>query len=293
MRIVFTDLDGTLLDHETYRYSAACPALKALRRRDIPLILVSSKTRAELEPLAQQLELSHPLIPENGSAVFIPLDYFPTKLLGPEWQQRGRYRVLTLGQPYDQIRAALAQIKTALANTPVRGFGDWSVAEVAAATGLSPDEAARARQREYSEPFTCEAQPDLLRGVVAAVSGSRQSAGLSRVPLSLQRGGRFWCLTGPADKGQAVSILLSCYRRQYGPVTSLGLGDGPNDLPLLQSVDQAVVIPGQRLQELWDQRQSHWSLAPAPGPEGWNEAVLSWLEHAPLSLSLNSAEAGA
>ncbi|MBD2103786.1 mannosyl-3-phosphoglycerate phosphatase [Leptolyngbya sp. FACHB-261] len=279
MRIVFTDLDGTLLDHETYRYSAALPALSALCRRDVPLILVSSKTRAELELLAQQLKLNHPLIPENGSAVFIPHDYFPAKLLGSEWLWRGRYRVLELGVPYDQVRAALHQVRAALKEVSIEGFGDWSVEQVAAATGLPLEDAARAHKREYTEPFLCEAiQPDLLQGVVAAVSHSRLAAGLSRVPLNLQRGGRFWSLTGPADKGQAVRILLSCYRRQYGPVTCLGLGDSPNDLPLLQAVDRAVVIPGRRSADVWSQRGNGWTLAPAAGPEGWNEAVLAWLE---------------
>jgi phosphoglycolate phosphatase-like HAD superfamily hydrolase len=35
--IVFSDLDGTLLDHETYLFDAAQPALNALKARDIPL----------------------------------------------------------------------------------------------------------------------------------------------------------------------------------------------------------------------------------------------------------------
>ena len=46
--VVFSDLDGTLLDHSTYSWKAAAPALAALRDRGIPLILASSKTSAEI-----------------------------------------------------------------------------------------------------------------------------------------------------------------------------------------------------------------------------------------------------
>ncbi len=42
--LVFTDLDGTLLNHDDYSWEAARPALEELQRQSIPLILVSSKT---------------------------------------------------------------------------------------------------------------------------------------------------------------------------------------------------------------------------------------------------------
>ena len=41
--LVFTDLDGTLLD-EDYGWAAARPAVEALQAASIPIILNSSKT---------------------------------------------------------------------------------------------------------------------------------------------------------------------------------------------------------------------------------------------------------
>ncbi len=64
--LVATDLDGTLLDRETYDFAPARPALDALRERGVPLVLVSSKTRAEMEPLA---EASAPGARRAGSVV--------------------------------------------------------------------------------------------------------------------------------------------------------------------------------------------------------------------------------
>ena len=47
--VVFTDLDGTLLRHEDFDWSPAREALAELARRRIPLVIASSKTRAEIE----------------------------------------------------------------------------------------------------------------------------------------------------------------------------------------------------------------------------------------------------
>jgi mannosyl-3-phosphoglycerate phosphatase len=43
MQTVFTDLDGTLLDHETYSWEAARPALERLELSGILWILVTRK----------------------------------------------------------------------------------------------------------------------------------------------------------------------------------------------------------------------------------------------------------
>lgn len=57
VRLVFTDLDGTLLDHETYSFAPAAEALAALKARGVPLVLASSKTAAEIAELHRALGL--------------------------------------------------------------------------------------------------------------------------------------------------------------------------------------------------------------------------------------------
>ena len=47
--LVFTDLDGTLLDHRIYSFEDALPALDFCRKTHVPVILISSKTRAEMD----------------------------------------------------------------------------------------------------------------------------------------------------------------------------------------------------------------------------------------------------
>src|SRR5690606_30108664 len=72
MIVVFSDLDGTLLDHKSYSFEPARPALALLSARGIPLILASSKTEAEMRPIAVAMGIDHPMIVENGAGVAFP-----------------------------------------------------------------------------------------------------------------------------------------------------------------------------------------------------------------------------
>jgi len=74
--VIFTDLDGTLLDRKTYSWEEAVQALDSCRRSSVPVILASSKTGAEMEVIRRRLSLSDPYISENGGAVFFPVESF-------------------------------------------------------------------------------------------------------------------------------------------------------------------------------------------------------------------------
>jgi mannosyl-3-phosphoglycerate phosphatase len=132
--IFFTDLDGCLLDSATYSFEEARPALDALRSVNIPV-----KTRAEIEPLRQRLDHHDPFIVENGAAIFVPLDTFDFPL--ERSRRRSSYHIIELGTPYALLRDVLKQIEDAV-DTPLRGFGDLSLDDVMAATGLSREDAA-------------------------------------------------------------------------------------------------------------------------------------------------------
>src|SRR5215218_900626 len=81
-KVVFTDIDGTLIDINTAEYGKKTKRLiSIMRERNIPLILTSAKTRIEQDKIRDDLGLTDPFIIENGGAVFIPNDYFPEKFL--------------------------------------------------------------------------------------------------------------------------------------------------------------------------------------------------------------------
>lgn len=263
--VIFTDLDGTLLDAETYSFDAARPALALIAQLGIPLICTSSKTRAEIEVLRRELGNHHPFISENGGGVFIPSRYFSgDNRTTTRTATIGDYEALLLGRPYAEIRARFAELRDAH-HARVRGFGDMNAAQVAALTGLAEMDAARARQRDFEEPFVFDGPPD------QAFLHAIEAQGLHWTQ------GRIFHILGDHDKGRAVRLLLDRYRTAYGEVTSIGLGDGYNDLPMLATVDRAVLIrhPDGSPNGGFDQRIDLPGLTKTElaGPAGWNEAV--------------------
>jgi len=259
--VIFTDLDGTLLDDESYSCQEALPALSLVSSRNIPLIFCSSKTRAELEEYRSHLDNAHPFIAENGGGIFIPRGYFTVPV---EAEAADDYQLIRLGTPYAEIRKQFVRLREKL-HAKVRGFADMSVAEVAALTGLAEHEAALARQRDFDEAFVFEGPTDesFLRAIEA--SGLHWTQG------------RIFHVMGNHDKGRAVGKLISLYKKQFGSIASMALGDSLNDLPMLMAVDHPVLV--RHNDGSFDTRIAVPDLLQTqlPGPVGWNEAVLQAL----------------
>jgi mannosyl-3-phosphoglycerate phosphatase len=262
--VVFTDLDATLLDQATYSFEPARPALDALAKEGIPLVLCTSKTAAETERWRRVLGNAHPFIVENGGAIFVPEGYF-----GPDVRYErvdGGYGLLEFGRPYADLRRALAAIRETTGQ-PLRGFGDMTPGEIAERCGFSRDDARLAARRQYDEPFT-GADPALF-GAVA-----REAAALG---LSVVSGGRFHHLFGGNDKGRAVRVLRGLYDAVREPAQSAALGDSPNDEPMLKEVDIPILVRRPDGSHANFVHLPGLVIAPAAGPEGWREAVLGLL----------------
>jgi len=268
--LVFSDLDGTLLDYSTYSKEEAIPALKKLEERNIPLVIVSSKTRFEIEPLLDLPNMRRTFITENGSAIFFDEEM----KINTDHRviQCGSYNLIRLGMAYPDVLKALgkAQRETGIR---VRGFSGMSPAEIANYTGLDLDSAERARHREFSEPFLFCGSSHELQTLISALGDHG---------LTCTRGGRFWHALGRCDKGMAARVTREIFATSF-PSTSwitVGLGDSPNDLSLLETVDIAIVVKRHDGSSMDYSRSENQRLIQAPGigPAGWNAVMLDLLK---------------
>ena len=261
MLIVFSDLDGTLLDHDTYDWAPARPALDALRQQSFPVVLVSSKTLAELEDLRARMALHHPVVAENGAIIDVPDDYFDVDA----WLHDSVTR--------DDLQSAYQDIRRA---GKFRGeaFYELGVPGIMRETGLDEAQARRANDRKASEPILWLD----TKGRLAEFEQAAAARGLRCV-----RGGRFIHLMGNTGKGEAVRKLLDAYARKHAGtvVTSVSLGDAPNDLGMLAVTDVAVIIPGRHEHPMSLATGNRVIRPESPGPSGWNEAILGLLETHP------------
>jgi mannosyl-3-phosphoglycerate phosphatase len=266
--VIFSDIDGTFLDHFTYSFEALVPALQAVKDSKIPLIFCSSKTRTEIEALRKETGIEDPFIAENGAALFLPAGYFDFDVEGAV--RKGPYSVIELGISYNRLVEELHRC-AGTANAPVMGFSDMTVEQVAKECNLPLSQAELAKQREYDEPFK------VLTDNPAVIS--KLESLIAESGLRCLRGGRFYHITGNNDKGLAVVKMTGLFERRYGPVVSIGVGDSRNDLEMLLNVHLPILM--KNFNEQHDQdilaQIPNIHLANHIGTVGWNEMVLNML----------------
>ena len=260
--IIFTDLDGTLLNQTDYNYEPALPVLKRLQENNIPIIPVTSKTRQEVEYLRTELALTDPFIVENGSAIFIAWD--DKKFAVQDCQKQNNYYIKKFGITYSEARQKLLALARELGEK-LRGFGDLTAREIEQFTGLSPEEVKRAKAREFTEPFITPSNVQIETLEKAA----------HKLGLQIVVGDRFCHLIGAeSGKGKAVEWLKQHYQlaQSQDKVITIGLGNSPNDLAMLEVVDFPIIIPGIKGPHPGLIGRG-WEVAPSPGSQGWAEAV--------------------
>ena len=265
--LVFTDLDGTLLDHHDYSFEAALPALARLDRLQVPVVPVTSKTRAEVASLRQALGNSHPFIVENGAAVFIPQGYFPEQPAGTVW--RDGFWVHATSAPRSHWLDCLEGLKQRFPGDfeHFAGVGPEGIAEL---TGLSLAQAALANDREFSEPVHWTGAPERKSAFVEAL----RAAGAN--PL---QGGRFLAIAGDCDKGQALAWLRAAFAAAWGTneIADLAAGDSGNDVAMLEAAQTALVIRSPVHDFPAVNHAGNVIYSTATGPAGWAEGVERWL----------------
>jgi mannosyl-3-phosphoglycerate phosphatase len=251
--IVITDLDGTLLDHQTYEFTAANDAIALLKKHHIPIILNSSKTRAEILDFRQQLHNQEPFICENGGV-----------LCFPNLTSNNKYSTEYLGIPRQQFLKNLLLIKKEL-QLNYENFAHATVEDVMQWTGLTVSDAQKAMVREATEPL-------LWHDTEIALAKFRQK--LQQLQLQCVKGGRFYHVMGTFNKASCFSQLRANYAQlwQDNDIKILALGDSQNDLPMLEQADLAIVIPSSQGIKIKPNRQDVF-FATQPAPYGWQEGI--------------------
>lgn len=253
--IIISDLDGSLLDHENYQFDAARTALEHIKHLNIPLILNSSKTAAEMMFIREALENHYPFVVENGAAIYLPTD-------------NEGYEIINFGKDRKEILVILNQLKEKL-NFSFTGFNDMSVEELMSCTGLTEEQASLAKQREFTEPLQWQDNDD---------QWALFCAELEKYGLTFTKGGRFISVSGKVDKGQALHWLRDYYQKQFDfePVI-VALGDSENDKQMLESADYSILIksPAHGLPEI---NADNLIVTKEYGPQGWNNSIIKLLD---------------
>lgn len=260
--LIYTDLDGSLLDHFSYSFAAAQPLLQRLEESGVAVIPVTSKTCSELVSLRVDLKNRHPFIVENGAAVFIPINYFP--LIPEGVEVTNNYYVHCFSKPRAFWQALLHKFSADYGADFIT-FAEAGAEGIMDMTGLDLCSAQQANERQFSEPVFWKGSADRKQRFILDL----KAAG-----ATVLQGGRFLHITGDCDKGKALNWLSQEYRRQFSDYQfkTLAAGDSQNDIAMLEVADIAVLIrsPVHSLPEL---HHSNFYSTQAVGPKGWVEGV--------------------
>lgn len=261
--LIFTDMDGSLLDHHNYHFDEAVPMLEALEAGHVPVIPVTSKTQAEVELLRDSLHNKHPFIVENGAAVFIPVGYFEQQ--PADTIEKNGYWIKAFVDPRSRWQSLIDEIRPQYAGE-FKTFAEAGIDGIIAMTGLNVHAAARAARRQYGEPIAWQGNGNLKRQFIEDL----QQAG-----AHILEGGRFMHVSGDCDKGRALEWLAQVYRAAdpRKEMISLAIGDSQNDKAMLETADHALLIrsPVHPLPSI--DRADHYLISTHTGPKGWAEGV--------------------
>lgn len=229
-KVVFTDLDGTLLDPGAYDHRMSFPAVQALQKHKISIVLCSAKTRLEIQLLRRDLNINDPFVVENGSAIVIPEKYFPSIVDGKKTPEG--YLLIQFGTRIETLKLKL---KRALASTGVRYtlFTEMTAEKIAEDSGLTLKQAELARRREYSETVKLEGNEKIRQKTLRAILSNG---------LNCAFGGRYLTVTEGGSKGLAVRALKELYMWSFGNVVTYAFGDEENDVGMFQEVDKPILV---------------------------------------------------
>lgn len=265
--LVFSDLDGSLLDHHSYSYLDAVSQLRRLEQLNVPVILATSKTRTEVEKQRHEMGNSCPFIVENGAAIFIPVGYFDDQPEGTI--ERDGYWVREMSSSREQWLTLLNDLVQQFPEE-FDYFFRAGAEGIVRMTNLSLAGAQDANCREYSEP-------------VQWLGDERRKADfvdcLQQGGATVLQGGRFLSVSGDCDKGRALVWLRRIYQesRQSLACHDLAIGDSANDCAMLEAAETALLVrsPVHPFPPL--ERSSGLIFSRDYGPAGWAEGVARWL----------------
>lgn len=272
IKLIFTDLDGSLLDHHSYSFKPAAQMLKKLELLGIPVIPITSKTMAELLPLRKQLNNPHPFIVENGAAIYIPQGYFSSQpqnsvSVNNFWViKNAPSRETWLGLLHkngDEFSGEHQTFDSVFKHQGVEGIAEL--------TGLSSTMANLANQREFSEPVHWTGTAARKKLFIQKM----QSLG-----ATVLQGGRFLSIGGDTDKGRALLQLQNLYLQQVQQpgCETLAIGDSGNDISMLEQASSALVIKSDNHSPPQLKRSKNSSVSTKTGPTGWAAGVADWLQ---------------
>lgn len=254
--IIITDMDATFLD-ENYGFEKALPAYKATKKKDIPVCFCTSKTFTEIRYFENLLDQKQPFIAENGSVIYIPKNYFSFEIEGSDFEG---YIAIELNVPHSETLRVLKEIQKQV-SFPIHIYSEHTIFELKEFFNLPKEMAERSLYKKYADGFRIADLDDVKIQTITDLA--------KKYDFETKVGGRAIGINKGCDKGKATKILIDLFKKEFREITSIGVGDSPNDFPMLEEVDDAYLV--QRPDGSYTSEK--FKHLEGVGPIGWNNLI--------------------
>ncbi len=250
--LIFTDLDGSLLHRDTFKFDEIKDYLKHLISRGIFIIPNTSKTEKEILEFNNDLGLSLPYICENGAAIN-GLDLLNANLP----------KKLILSREKDDLLNIFKNIVPINLQNKCKWLTEMDKKNQSLIFGLQDKKLKMALERQYTIPFIFNGTKNEKKEV---------SKFVKKEGLYLQEGGRVINLTDRINKAKALQVFVRFYKKYQKNIKTIAVGDNFNDLDMLKISDFPCLVFNDefRLDEI---PINNLITTNKPSPEGWADVI--------------------
>ncbi len=262
---VFSDIDGTLLNHNNYSFGNLENYIKAIKN-NVSLIFNTSKTFSEVTHINKKLSLNAPFIVENGACIFFPLGYIDKMKYGSQnnfftYKKYIAYKITNLTS--EDIISMISKLKK-LFNFSF--YSELSNEQVMECTNLEVDCAKRSKKRLFTNPI-------LWRDSIKNIKRFKSEIKKINNKLTVLKGGRFIHISDSYDKGVALKKFIEVVKPFInGKLITVSLGDSENDISMLESTDYSCIVKREK-NKITLKKKKNIYFSQTEAPNGWKESL--------------------
>ena len=250
--LIFTDLDGSLLHRDTFKFDEVKDYLIQLISKGIFIIPNTSKTEKEILEFLNDLGSSLPFISENGAAIN-GLDLLNTNFP----------KELILSREKENLLSIFKNIVPKNLQSKCKWLSDMNKIKQSLIFGLKDKKLNMALDRKYTIPFLFEGTKN---------EKNELSKIIKKQDLYLQEGGRVINLTDKVNKAKALRVFVRFFKKNNLNVKTIAVGDNYNDLEMLKTSDFPCLVFNDKF-NLDKIHINNLITSNKPSPEGWADVI--------------------
>ena len=251
--IIFSDLDGTILDKDSFKFDKIKNFIRKLISKNVVLVPNSSKTEIEIKDFIRELGVNIPFICENGSAIYnlnLISKKLPKKIILSK-------SVKTISKIYKKKVSLKIRNKI----TDLRKINKLEQLKI---FGLPKNKIDLALKRSFTIPIKFKGKKKDKKKFVKLIKDSG---------LKVQEGGRIMNLGDNVDKSMALKVFLNHVKTFINkPIKTIGVGDNHNDIKMLKNTDIPCLVISKEFKRT-NLNIKKLIVSNKPSPEGWADVI--------------------